>query len=143
MPINNGPMHVVAKAGAARAHDCGSRPARPPATAPRIDVIAGAHRRSQRNADGIALGGHPHAAGRRAGRDAVGRARPEPVDDLPPARLDEAAFSAERLAELYPSRADYQQRYAASVDIVIGQGFVLADDRDRLLDYGDPDAVGS
>ena len=34
----------------------------------------------------------PHAAGRRSGRDAVGRARAEPVDDLPAARFDEAVL---------------------------------------------------
>ncbi len=51
------------------------------------------------------------------------------------------AFTPERIAELYPSRADYEQRYAASADTVIDQGFVLPVDRDRLLDYADPSAV--
>jgi len=51
------------------------------------------------------------------------------------------AFTPERIADLYPSRADYEQRYAASADTVIDQGFVLPVDRDRLLDYADPSAV--
>ena len=51
------------------------------------------------------------------------------------------AFTPARIAELYPSRADYEQRYATSADIAIEQGYVLADDRDRLLDYADPGAV--
>ena len=93
-----------------------------------------------RDADGIALGG----------------IRTPPVD-VPVATLSgepgpnaslacilfgtTTAFTPERIAELYPSRADYEQRYAASADTVIDQGFVLPVDRDRLLDYADPSAV--
>ena len=93
-----------------------------------------------RDADGIALGG----------------IRTPPVD-VPVATLSgdpgpdaslvcilfgtTTAFSPERIAELYPSREDYEQRYAASADTAIDQGFVWAEDRSRLLDYAEPSAV--
>ena len=75
---------------AARAHDLARRPARLPSMAPRIDVTPGAAPQVRRNADGDRARRHPHPAGRRARRGAVGRAGPEPVDDLPAARFDEA-----------------------------------------------------
>ena len=47
----------------------------------------------------------------------------------------------ERLAELYPSRADYEQQYAAEADRVIEAGFVLEADRDALMAYAQPSRV--
>jgi len=138
-PINNGPLDVVAKAGL-RALVTWIATATPPPEAPRIELSGDAHPVIERDRDGNALGG----------------IRTPPVD-VPVATLSgepgpdaalacilfgtTTAFTPERIAELYPSRADYEQRYAANADIVIEQGFVLGDDRDRLLDYADPDAV--
>src|SRR5213078_3599092 len=52
VPINNGPMHIVAKA-ALRALSNWLTTGTAPVTAPRIDVIAGATPKVRRNADGI------------------------------------------------------------------------------------------
>ena len=48
---------------------------------------------------------------------------------------------ADRLAELYPTRADYEQRFESAVDAVIAAGFVLEEDRDALLAYADPSRI--
>ena len=42
-------------------------------------------------------------------------------------------FSDEELAERYPTREDYLERYEAALDQVIAEGYVLEEDRDRLL----------
>ena len=47
-------------------------------------------------------------------------------------------LSADRLAQLYPSREDYQQRYADAVDATICAGFVLPEDRAALIGYAEP-----
>ena len=61
--------------------------------------------------------------------------RPFGADD------QKTAFTPERIAELYPSRADYEQRYADSAVTVFVLGFVLPVDRDRLLAFADASAV--
>jgi hypothetical protein len=50
-------------------------------------------------------------------------------------------FSAEQLAQLYPSREVYEQRYNAGADAAIKAGFVLSEDRDALLAYADPSGI--
>ena len=50
-------------------------------------------------------------------------------------------LSETRLDELYASRADYEQRYAAAADATIAAGFVLAEDREALLAFADPSAI--
>ena len=103
-------------------------------------MSAGAASRDPRDADGIALGG----------------IRTPPVD-VPVATLSGAPgpnpsticlllgstkpFSAARLAELYPSRAVYQQQYEADADATINAGFALAEDRAALLGYADPSGL--
>ena len=103
VPINNGPMHVVAKA-ALRALTKWLNTGTAPVVAPRIDVAPGKTPEIRRNAEGIALGG----------------IRTPPVD-VPVAALSGATlpnpsticlllgstkpFSAAQLAQLYPSRA--------------------------------------
>jgi hypothetical protein len=47
----------------------------------------------------------------------------------------------ERLAQLYPSRADYVQRYNADADHAIAAGYVLGPDRDALLAYAQPTRI--
>jgi hypothetical protein len=140
VPINNGPMHLVAKA-ALRALTKWLVDGTPPVTAPRIDVIPGATPKVRRDADGIALGG----------------IRTPPVD-VPVATLSgqpgpnpsticlllgsTKPFTAARLAQLYPSRAVYQQKYDAAADATIKAGFVLQDDRAALIAFSEPDKVG-
>jgi hypothetical protein len=42
-------------------------------------------------------------------------------------------FSDERLAELYPSREIYEERYRAALDTVLEEGYILQEDHDRYL----------
>jgi Alpha/beta hydrolase domain len=139
VPINNGALHVVAKAGL-RALTTWIESGKAPPKAPRIDVASGPSPQIQRNADGIALGG----------------IRTPPVD-VPVAALSGAPgpnpsaiclllgstnpMSPERLAELYPSRAVYKQRYDRAADAVIKAGFVLREDRAALLAFADPSPI--
>lgn len=138
-PINNGPMHVVAKS-ALRALNSWVQTGGAPVVAPRIDVAPGQHPQIVRNADGIALGG----------------IRTPPVD-VPVATLSgqpgpnasviclllgsTVPLSAARLAQLYPSRTAYVQRYNADADAAIRAGFVLPEDRAALLAYAEPASI--
>lgn len=135
-PINDGPLHVVAKA-AFRALDEWVRSGELPASAPRIEIAAGA---VVRDRDGIAVSGI--------------RTPPVdvPVDTLsgnPGPRVDllclllgsTTPLAESRLAELYSSRADYEQRYAGAVDQAIAAGFVLPEDRAALLGFARPDRI--
>jgi Alpha/beta hydrolase domain len=139
VPINNGTMHVVAKA-ALRALTTWLEMGKAPPKAPRIDVASGASPQIRRNADGIALGG----------------IRTPPVD-VPVAALSGAPgpnpsticlllgstnpISAERLAELYPSRAVYKKQYDRAADAAIKAGFVLPEDRAALLAFAEPSLI--
>jgi hypothetical protein len=139
VPINDGPLHVVAKA-AFRHFVTWVEGGDPPPEAPRIELAAGGAPTIQRDADGIALGG----------------LRTPPVDV--PVRVlsgeqgpnDEVIcllfgstkpLPAERLAALYPSRADYEERYGEAVDKVIDDGYVLDEDRDALESFAHPELV--
>jgi hypothetical protein len=139
VPINNGAMHIVAKS-ALRALTTWLTNGTPPFTAPRIDVMPGATPEIVRNADGIALGG----------------IRTPPVD-VPVATLSGAPgpnpsticlllgstipFSTARLAQLYPSRAEYLKRYETATDATIKAGFALPQDRAALLAFAEPSRV--
>ncbi|HEY4397668.1 MAG TPA: alpha/beta hydrolase domain-containing protein [Acidimicrobiia bacterium] len=139
VPINNGPLHVVAKAGL-RALTTWLETGKAPPKAPRIDVASGASPQIQRNADGIALGG----------------IRTPPVD-VPVAALSGAPgpnpsviclllgstnpIAPERLTQLYPSRAAYKQQYDRAADAAIRAGFVLPADRAALLAFADPSGI--
>ncbi len=139
VPINNGPMHIVAKA-ALRALTVWLTTGRPPVIAPRIDVTPGTTPQIERNADGIAQGG----------------IRTPPVD-VPVAALSGAPgpnpsticlllgstkpFSTARLAQLYPSRAEYLRRYQADADATIKAGFALPQDRAALLAFAEPSRI--
>jgi hypothetical protein len=139
VPINNGPMHLVAKA-ALRALTTWMETGTAPVIAPRIDVVPGPSPTIRRNADGIALGG----------------IRTPPVD-VPVAALSGAPgpnpsticlllgstkpFPTARLAQLYPSRTAYVRRYAADAGAAIKAGFVLPEDRAALLAFAQPSLV--
>jgi hypothetical protein len=138
VPVNDGPMHVVAKA-ALRRLDRWVRTGTPPPKARRLqidpatDLVA-------RDEDGIALGG----------------VRTPPVD-VPVVALSGQPgpnpsviclllgstnpLTAERLAERYESQVDYRRQYAADAASTIEAGFVLAADRRALRSYFDPSLV--
>lgn len=138
-PINNGPMHLVAKAALRSLEawvDFGTLPPR----APRLELTDTTPPQVRRDADGIALGG----------------VRTPPVDvpidvlsGVPgpsPSILcillgSTQPLPGDRLAELYPSRAAYQEEYEAATDRVIEAGFVLPEDRDALLAFADPSRI--
>ena len=139
VPINNGPMHLVAKA-ALGALTTWIDTGKAPVHAPRIDLTQGATPQVVRDSDGIALGG----------------IRTPPVD-VPVATLSGVSgstasviclllgstkpFTAASLAQLYPSRAEYLRRYDADAEATIKAGFVLARDRGALLAYADPSVI--
>ncbi len=140
-PINNGPMHIVAKA-ALRGLVTWVDDGRAPAIAPRLEVKAGTPAEVMRDADGIALGG----------------IRTPPVD-VPVATLSgqpgpnpsmicfllgsTLPFTPERLADLYPSRAAYLEQYEASTDATITSGFALPEDRAAMLAFAEPGRIAT
>jgi hypothetical protein len=139
VPINDGPMHLVAKAALGALTNWIETGAAP-VHAPRIDVTPGATPKVVRDSDGIALGG----------------IRTPPVD-VPVATLSGVPgpnssviclllgstkpFTAARLAQLYPSRTAYLKRYDTDADATIRAGFVLIEDRAALLAFADPSAI--
>jgi hypothetical protein len=139
LPINDGPMHVVAKA-AFRALKTWLETGRAPVIAPRLEVVSGSSPQIRRSPDGIALGG----------------IRTPPVD-VPVATLSGASapnpsticllvgstkpFSAARVSQLYASRAAYLKSYDAHADKAIAAGFVLPEDRAALLAYAEPERL--
>jgi hypothetical protein len=143
LPINNGPMHLVAKA-ALRGLDAWARGKPPPAAAPRleVDVTDAGAQEIRRNGDGIALGG----------------IRTPPVD-VPVDALSGVPgtnanllclllgstkpLSDARLAELYPSRANYERDYSTKTDQAIQSGFVLEADGDALRSFAQPSRLRS
>ena len=138
-PINDGPMHLVAKA-ALRALDTWVRTDAAPPTGERIEVSTDPAAAIARDADGIAL------AGIRTPPVEV------PVDVLSgvsgptPSLLclllgSTQPLPASRLSALYPSRADYQQKYDAEVTRTLEAGFVLEADRDALLGFAKPSRI--
>jgi hypothetical protein len=140
MPINNGPLHLLAKA-ALRSLDEWVRSDDPPPEAPRLAVTPSNPPEIRRDADGIALGGI-----RTPPVDVpvdVLSGIPGPKPDLLCILLGSTRpLPAERLVALYPSREDYEQRYEAATDAAIEAGFVLEDDRDALLAFADPSRIG-
>jgi hypothetical protein len=140
-PINNGPMHIVAKA-ALRALTMWADGGPAPPAAPRLEVTPGTPPEVSRDIDGIALGG----------------VRTPPVD-VPVAALSglpgpnpsmicfllgsTKPFSPERIAQLYPSRAAYLEQYEASIDATIESGFALPEDHAALLTFAEPSRIAA
>jgi hypothetical protein len=137
VPINNGPMHLVAKAVF---HDLDTwvRTGTEPPMAPLLQTDSTPA--VVRNADGIALGGI--------------RTPPVdvPVDVLsgvpgPKSSLiclllgSTTPLTDARLAQLYANRAVYQQRYNAATEQAIRAGFVLEPDRDALAAFAQPSRI--
>ena len=145
VPVNDGPMHIVAKAAW---HDLKTwvDAGTAPPIAPRLDATPPAtslgQATVQRDSDGIALGGIrtppvdvPVAAVSGA---------PGPVSSAICLLLGSSKpFTDARLSQLYSSRKEYEQRFAADADKAIKAGFVLAADRAALLKFAEPDRIPS
>jgi Alpha/beta hydrolase domain len=137
--INNGAMHIVAKAALASLDEW-VRAGKLPPSAPRLELTAGTQPAVRRNADGIALGGvrTPLVD---VPVDAVSGA-PGPVASTICILLGSTTpLSKARVARLYPSRAVYLQRFGASADAAIKAGFVRPADRVALMAFAQPDRV--
>jgi len=139
VPINNGPLHVVVKA-ALRSLDRWVRTGEAPPQAEPLQLTKDAPVAVVRDPDGIALGGVRTSPVDVPVDVLSGKAGPNPAviclllgSTVP--------LPAERLAELYPSSADYVQRYAAATDAAIAAGFVLEEDRDALQAFAQPSRV--
>lgn len=138
VPINDGPMHIVAKA-AWRALDTWLTAGTAPVVAPRLKVT-GTTPAIQRTADGIAIGGI-----RTPPVDvpvAVLSGTPSPNPSTICLLLGSAvSLSAARIAQLYPSRAAYLERYTRRANATIKAGFALAQDRRALLGFAEPSRI--
>lgn len=138
-PINDGPMHIVAKA-ALRGLTTWLQNGTAPPSAARVSTTTDLFPTVVHDPDGIAVGG----------------VRTPPVD-VPAVVLSgdrgpnlsaicilvgsTAPLTTAQLAALYPSRADYLQRYTASTDATITAGFALPEDRAALLAYAKPELI--
>ena len=139
VPINNGPLYLVAQAGYRDLVSWVARSKAPP-TAPRIVVTPGPVPQIQRNGLGIALGG----------------VRTPPVD-VPAEVLSGVpgpnpsticlllgsgqALSAAQLTHRYPSRSAYLAQYRADMAKVIKAGFILPQDGSNLLAFAQPSRI--
>ena len=138
VPINNGPMHVVAKAALHALVRWLTTGDAPPHAA-RIEVDP-ATKQIRRDADGIALGGirTPPVDVAAAVLSGAPGANPSVICLL---LGSTKPLSVARLAQLYPSRDAYAERYEDAADTVIDQGFVLRADRSTLLAFADPSRI--
>lgn len=139
-PVNDGPLHVVAKAGL-RALEDWVRDGNEPPTADRLELTATTPPAIARDTDGIAVGGV-----RTPPVDVpavVLSGDPPPNDDLLCLLLGSTtALPAERLAERYPSAKAYEAAYATAAEATTAAGFALTEDRAALAAYARPDLVG-
>jgi hypothetical protein len=137
--INNAPMHLVAKAGI-RALDTWVRTGQAPVTAARMEVTEGEKPAIRRDADGIGLGGI---------RTPVMDVPVDVLTGTPPPNPDficilmgsTEPLPEERIAGLYKNKADYEAKYRETADATVKAGFVLAEDRDALIGFSQPDRV--
>jgi hypothetical protein len=138
--VNDGPQRFAIRSGL-RALDSWVRTGQPPAAAPRLEVTTTSGSPViVRDADGIALGGIRF-----------------PQVTVPVATLSgekgptggvicmllgtTVPFTAERLAQLYPSADAYLTAYTAATDQAIADGWALQGDRGDILADADPAAI--
>ena len=139
-PVNRGQQHIVLKA-ALRHLDTWAKGGDAPPEAERLEIDeSGAAPAFVRDENGNAVGGIRN-----------------PAVDAPVSVLSgEAApgssiicilfgstvpLPAERLAQLYPTAADYTGAYEQATDAMIDAGFALDDDRQTLIDEADPSVI--
>jgi hypothetical protein len=139
VPINDGPMHVVAKAGLRSLDEWVTGGAAPP-EADRLALIEGAEAQVVRDPDGIAEGGI-----RTPPVDVpldVLSGEPGPSPEVFCMLMGSTVpLPAERISELHPSQEDYLRSYTASTGEAVEAGFVLPEDREAMLAYADPSRV--
>lgn len=137
--VNNGPMHLIAKA-ALRALDLWVRDGTAPPIAERIEITDEEPFDVMRDADGISLGGI---------RTPIVDV---PVDIVSGTPGDGAGYICElvgstvplpdeRIAALYADRADYVNQFAQSADEAIAAGFILPADREALIAMSAPERI--
>ena len=139
VPVNDGPMHVVAKAGFRHFVTWVTGGEAPP-MAERLTVTEAAAPEIQRDADGIALGGVRTPPVDVATRVLSGVKGPS-NEVICLLFGSTAPMTTERLAELHPSRTDFERRYDEAVDEAVGAGFVLDDDRAAIEGYAHAELV--
>jgi hypothetical protein len=139
VPINNGPMHLVAKA-ALRGLDTWVRAGRLPPTAPRLELTDGAMADVRRDTDGIALGGLRTPPVDTPVDVLSGVAGPK-SDVLCLLLGSTKPLGEARLSALYANRAAYEDKYELGVDAAIKAGFVLEPDRDALKAFAQPSRI--
>ena len=130
-PVNDGPLHVVAKAGLRHLVSWVRDGESPPPT-PRIELAPGPAPTIRRDEDGIAVGGL---------RTPPVEVPAEVLSGEPGSNPDiiclllgsTVPLPEERIAELYTDRADYLDRYGAAVQDAIDRGYILEEDRSCLL----------
>jgi hypothetical protein len=139
VPINDGPMHIVAKA-ALRALVGWVRDGDLPPEADRLEATDSDEPAILRDADGIARGGVRTPPVDVPAEILSGQ--PGPSGEVICILLGSTTpLSDERIAVLYPSRADYQQKYDEAVDAAVEAGFVLDEDREAMDGFARPDRV--
>jgi hypothetical protein len=138
VPINDGPLHVVAKA-AWHALKAWVADGTPPPTAPRLE-LAGTPPATVRDADGIAKGGLRTPPVQVPVAVLSGNPGPNP-STICLLLGSTTPLPAATLAARYPSRDAYRQRYEAAADEAIAAGYVLRADRDALLAYAHPERL--
>jgi hypothetical protein len=139
VPINDGPLHVVAKA-ALRALDTWVRTGEAPPGAPLLELAEADPPALARDEHGIAVGGLRTPPVDVPGEVLSGE--PGPVEDLLCILMGSTTpLDADAFAALYDSRAEYEAAFEAALDAAIDAGYVLEEDRDAMLDYAAPDLV--
>lgn len=139
VPINDGPMNVVAKA-ALHSLEEWVRAGEVPATAERLEVVTEPTAGIARDDDGIAIGGV-----RTPPVDVPVEAlsgEPGPSDEMICLLMGSTLpLPPERLAELYESPAGYSERFEADAQEAVRAGFVLDADRAALIEFAHPELV--
>jgi hypothetical protein len=141
VPVNDGPLHIVGKAAFRHLDDWVQQGTQPPKMS-RITLSDGAAPAVVRDQDGIAEGGV-----RTPPVDVPTRAlsgQPGPSSSVICILLGSTKpIPSARLAQLYPSRQEFQRKYDAAVDDAIAAGVVLREDRAALEDYAHAELVGN
>ena len=137
--INDGPMHLVAKAAFASL-ETWVRTGNPPPVAPRLELGSSTPPAVLRDADAIALGGvrTPPVDVPVDVLSGVPGPNPEIICIL---LGSTTPLPDARLAELYADRAAYEAEFEAATDAVIASGFVLEADRAALLGFAQPSRI--
>jgi hypothetical protein len=136
--INDGPMHVVAKAAFRHLVDWAANGTAPPEM-PRLELTDGAPP-MVRDADGFARGGVRTPPVEVPTRLLSGKPGPNPAV-ICILLGSTAPLSEDVLADRYESRADFERQYDDAVDAAIEAGVVLAEDRAAIESYAHPELV--